>query len=283
MGMLQPAPVIYVVEPFGGSIRRHNPSLPLVFWDDAAVTRGDGVFESLLIRDGKARNTERHAQRFARSARALGLPEPCLDKWLEATALAASEFDAEEAKCTWTYSRGRASTGVPTAWVVVQPIGADVIAQRAKGVRVWATPRRWQADDKVLAKTLNYAATLATLRQARHDGYDDVIYTHPDSGLVLEGATSTVVAVRGKKLRTPKAPGILPGTTQAAIFALAEDRGYNCKAKEMDLGYLQRSDSVWLVSSVRTGVRVRSLNGTKLAAPDNAEEIRALIDAAVAS
>ena len=46
-------PVIYVVEPFGGSVRRHMPNLPLVYWDDAAVTRGDGIFESLLVRNGK--------------------------------------------------------------------------------------------------------------------------------------------------------------------------------------------------------------------------------------
>lgn len=45
-------PVIYLVEPFGGSVRRQNPNMPHVFWDDAAVTRGDGVFESILVRGG---------------------------------------------------------------------------------------------------------------------------------------------------------------------------------------------------------------------------------------
>ena len=66
-------PVIYVVEPYGGSVRKHLPSLPLVYWDDAAVTRGDGIFESLLIRDGKAANLARHGQRFINSALALEL------------------------------------------------------------------------------------------------------------------------------------------------------------------------------------------------------------------
>ena len=46
--------------------------------------------------------------------------------------------------------------------------------------------------------------------------------------------------------------------------------------------YLQGADSVWLVSSVRTAVRVTRLDGVKLKAPANAEEIRALIDAALA-
>ncbi|KKO78748.1 4-amino-4-deoxychorismate lyase [Corynebacterium striatum] len=279
-------PVIYVVEPYGGSVRKHLPSLPLVYWDDAAVTRGDGIFESLLIRDGKAANLARHGQRFINSALALELPEPQLEKWEEATNLAIADYfgpDGQgEAKCTWTYTRGRALTGHPTAWVVVQPIDAKIIEQRAKGVKVMTTPRLWQVAEELPAKTLNYAATMATLRLARGKGFEDVIFTDPETGLVLEGATSTVVAVRGDKLRTPAGKGILPGTTQAVLFEYATEKGYRCKAKEITPGYLERSDSVWLVSSVRTAVRVTNLDGTKLKAPDNAAEIRDLLDAALA-
>ena len=284
-------PVIYVVEPFGGSVRRHMPNLPLIYWDDAAVTRGDGIFESLLVRNGKAANLERHTERFAQSARALELPEPPLHKWREATELAIADFfagsaadaDAQaEAKCTWTYTRGRAATGVPTAWVVVQEIPADVVAQRDSGVKVMSTPRLWQVAEELPAKTLNYAATMATLRLARERGFEDVIFTDPKTGQVLEGATSTVVAVKGSKLRTPAGKGILPGTTQAALFEYAAEQGFRCKAKELTVEYLQGADSVWLVSSVRTAVRVTRLDGVKLKAPANAEEIRALIDAALA-
>ncbi|PZO97260.1 MAG: aminodeoxychorismate lyase, partial [Corynebacterium urealyticum] len=228
-------PVIYVVEPFGGSVRRHMPNLPLVYWDDAAVTRGDGIFESLLVRNGKAANLERHAERFAQSARALDLPEPPLHKWREATELAIADFFAgseadagaqAEAKCTWTYTRGRAATGVPTAWVAVQEIPADVVAQRKSGVKVMSTPRLWQVAEELPAKTLNYAATMATLRLARERGFEDVIFTDPKTGQVLEGATSTVVAVKGSKLRTPAGKGILPGTTQAALFEYAAEQGF---------------------------------------------------------
>ncbi|MCG7277091.1 aminodeoxychorismate lyase [Corynebacterium singulare] len=283
-------PVIYVVEPFGGSVRRHMPSLPLVHWDDAAVTRGDGIFESLLVRDGKAANFQRHAERFAQSARALDLPEPPMHKWEKATQLAITDFcgpvtdgqPVPEAKCTWTYTRGRASTGVPSAWVVVQEIPEDVLKQRETGVKVMSTPRLWQVAEELPAKTLNYAATMATLRLARERGFDDVIFTDPETGLVLEGATSTVVAVKGAKLRTPAGKGILPGTTQAALFEYATEQGFRCKAKELTVEYLQGADSVWLVSSVRTAVRVTRLDDVKLKAPGNVEEIRALIDASLA-
>ena len=83
------SPIIYIVEPFGGSIRRHNSALPHVFWDDAAVTRGDGVFETLLIRDGHPANLQRHLDRFQASARLMELPEPAADDWIAESAQAA--------------------------------------------------------------------------------------------------------------------------------------------------------------------------------------------------
>lgn len=277
-------PVIYVVEPFGGSVRRHMPTLPLVYADDAAVTRGDGIFESLLVRGGKAANLQRHAQRFCDSARTMNLPEPPMEKWEEATRLAIADFCGEEtgdAKCTWTYTRGRASTGRPSAWVVVQPIEEKVLEQRAHGVAVMTSPRLWHVAEELPAKTLNYAATMAMLRMAREKGFEDLILTDPDTGEILEGATSTVVAVKGEKLRTAAGRGILPGTTQAAPFAHATKEGYRCKAKPLTVEYLEKADSVWLVSSVRVAARVTRLNDKKLKAPDNVDVIRDLIDKAL--
>lgn len=281
--MVSTKPVIFVVEPFGGSIRWHNPSLPLIYWDDYAVTRGDGIFESILIRDGQGANIERHAQRFRTSAEALGLPEPIIESWISATNAAIEEFGDGEGKCTWTYSRGRASTGLPTAWVAIQPIADDVLAQRDNGVRVMLSERGWSFPSELPAKTLNYAATMATLRLARDRGFDDVIFTDPYEGHVLEGATSTVVTVKGDKLRTPYDDTILPGTTQAALVEYAESQGYRCKQKVLDVDYLLDADSVWLVSSIRVAARVRRLGEHKLKAPVNEQEIRSLIDTAMSA
>ena len=135
-------PVIYLVEPFGGSVRRQNPNMPHVFWDDAAVTRGDGVFESILVRAGAPVNLDKHLARFARSAALMGLPEPGREHWTRATEEAVADFcrerggEAAEAKCTWTLTRGRETTGVPTAWITVRPLPDKVLRQRERGVSV---------------------------------------------------------------------------------------------------------------------------------------------------
>lgn len=299
-------PVIYVVEPYGGSIRRHNPALPLIFWDDAAVTRGDGVFETLLIRDGHPANLRRHMERFQASARLLDLREPSADDWIDATRQAVDEWTArtwDDAKCVWTYTRGRESTGIPSAWITLSPINERVLRQREEGVSVMTSPRGFTIDTSlpgvdeateggspepapwltVGAKTLNYAANMAALRHARARGFDDVIYIDPGTGRVLEGATSTVIAVRKEgKLRTPVPGGeVLPGTTQAALFEYAEAHGWRCRAKDMTVERLLDAESVWLVSSVRVATRVTAIDGHRLPAPANEAEVRELINAAL--
>lgn len=291
------APIIFILEPFGGSLRRHNASLPFLFWDDAAVTRGDGVFETFLVRGGRVCNEERHARRFAASARSLGLPAPDLDYWRGATREALAAWVAErgedaEGTCVWTYSHGRASTGYPSAWLTIADLSPRQRQQREEGVCVLTLPRGFTLDTQAQewmaagAKTLNYAAAMSALRYARSQGCDDVIYTEGtgEQARVLEGVTSTVVAVkRNGKMRTPIPGGaVLPGTTQAALFDAAQAAGWRCKEKDLTVADLLAAESVWLVSSVRLAARVTSLNGIKLPAPDNAGEIRELIEGAVA-
>ncbi|QGU08208.1 putative branched-chain-amino-acid aminotransferase [Corynebacterium occultum] len=308
---LSPAtPIILVVEPFGGSTRRHNPSLPLVYWDDAAVTRGDGVFETLLLRDGRAANLERHLRRFRASVKLMGLPEQAAEHWRKATAEAVEawyEKNDSDARCVWTLTRGRESTGIPTAWITVREVGETSVRQRREGVSVMTTERGYSINEHlpgvhrvtsgtptekklkdpapwltVGAKTLNYAANMAALRYARNHGFEDIIYVDDDR--VLEGATSTVVIVKkGRRLRTPVPGGdILPGTTQAALFAYAEKHGWKCREKNLWIDDLFSAESVWLVSSVRVAARVTRINDVKLPAPANVAEVEELITRALA-
>ncbi|GAA1473028.1 aminodeoxychorismate lyase [Corynebacterium felinum] len=288
-----PAPIIYAIEPFGGSIRDHNPNLPLVYADDAAVTRGDGIFETLLVRGGELSNFDRHFERFYASAQLLDLPLPikadwqrasnqAVQVWLEQWANAGAE--PIDGALKWTLTRGRESTQIPSAWLSVHTISPTQLHQREHGVAVMTSPKGYHIDQHaqtpwltVGAKTLNYAATMAALRWAKTHGFDDVLYTDGDT--VLEGATSTLISVKGTKIRTPLGNGqLLTGTTQQALFEHASSLGWRCKQKDLTLEDLFRADSVWLISSVRIAARITSIDGTKLPTPENESEIRELIE-----
>lgn len=292
-----PAPVIYILEPYGGSARTQNPNLPHIFYDDLGITRGDGVFETLLVTGGHVANLDRHAERFVRSAKKLDLPAPDPGAWKDASRQAAQDWTAAcrgediDGRLVWSYTRGRAKTGIPTAWLTLQETAVMDRDTRIRGLRVLSASRGytiatgenaapWRTE---AAKTLDYADNMAALRWARANHADDVIVTDPGTGRVLEAATASIIAVRGGgKLRTPSPTGgVLQGTGQLAIFEEAEARGWNCRAKDFDVDYLRRSESVWLVSSVRRAVRVSHLDGKKLPVPDDAAELVELFDTAL--
>ena len=75
------------------------------------------------------------------------------------------------------------------------------------------------------------------------------------------GPRSTVVAVTGRVLRTPPVEaGILPGTTVAAIFALAHEEGWRARRSPLVPDDLLAADSVWLCSSVTVAARVTRID-----------------------
>ncbi len=266
---------------------------PMIYADDLAAVRGDGVFETLMLRGGTVHNLERHARRFERSAAMLDLPAPDLERWVEATQLAAKTFtEADEAALRWVYSRGRESSTVPTGWITVAPVGAKVLNARANGVRVMTAERGFSLDVSndspwalIGAKTLSYAANMAALRTAAARGFDDVIFVigTGDEARVLEGPTSSVIAVRGNRILTPPADeGILAGTSQASLFSLAEESGWEVGYSPLTVGDLRAADGVWLLSSVRIQARVTAIDGRDMPRPEQADRIEELARSAVA-
>lgn len=282
-----------------------DPDAPLLFADDIGVLRGDGVFESVLVRAGDACAIEFHLGRLRRSAQALDLPEPELGKWRDAVETATKEWGTDrEGLMRLVLTRGRdtelsapssvtsgdlaAAVPVPTSYVLVLPVPERVQKARTDGVAVVSLSRGISVDlaqaapwQLLGAKTLSYATNMAALRFAQRMGADDVIFTSTENR-VLEGPRSSVVIVRDKQLITPPAKnGVLPGVTQRALFAEAEKAGWKCSYGSLFTADLLTCDSIWLVSSITLAARVNSLDGLRMMAPDNAGEIIELVDRGV--
>ncbi|WP_433523345.1 aminodeoxychorismate lyase [Nocardia pseudovaccinii] len=282
-----------------------DPDAPLLFADDIGVLRGDGVFESVLVRAGDACAIEFHLGRLRRSAQALDLPEPELGKWRDAVETATKEWGTDrEGLMRLVLTRGRdtelsapssvtsgdlaAAVPVPTSYVLVLPVPERVQKARTDGVAVVSLSRGISVDlaqaapwQLLGAKTLSYATNMAALRFAQRMGADDVIFTSTENR-VLEGPRSSVVIVRDKQLITPPAKnGVLPGVTQRALFAEAEKAGWKCSYDSLFTADLLTCDSIWLLSSITLAARVNSLDGLRMMAPDNAAEIIELVDRGV--
>lgn len=275
----------------------HDPNAPLLHADDLAAVRGDGVFETLLVRDGRPCLLEAHLGRLTQSAKMLDLPEPDLDAWRAAVATGAARWTGGndgDGVLRLVYSRGRESGGPPTAFATIGALADRVAGVRRDGLAAITLDRGLPLDASDMpwlvagAKTLSYAVNMAALRHAERQGAGDVIFVSSD-GYLLEGPRSTVVIAaegddgRPLLLTPPPWYPILRGTTQQALFEVARNKGYDCDFRALKPADLLTAQGVWLVSSITLAARVHTLDGRPLPYAPLAADISGLVDAAIVS
>ncbi|MCV7055745.1 aminodeoxychorismate lyase [Mycolicibacterium gilvum] len=276
--------------------RLHDPEVPLLHADDLAAVRGDGIFETLLVRDGRPCLLDAHLNRLAHSAQMVDLPEPDAARWrtaVDAAVHAWLDSGGGEGVLRLVYSRGREHGSEPTAYATIGQVPARVARVRREGLAA-LTLERGLASGGIDAmpwllagaKTLSYAVNMAALRHAERQGAGDVVFVSTD-GHILEGPRSTVVIATSSAdgrtclLTPPPWYPILRGTTQQALFEVARNKGYDCDYQALTPADLVAAQGVWLVSSITLAARVHTLDGRPLPETPLSGEIAALVDAAI--
>lgn len=265
----------------GWSVRCVDPAAGWLRLDDAGVTRGDGVFETLLYRRGRIRSVIEHLARMERSAAALALEIPPAAVWERAIALGLDAFlgqDADgesEASIRCVATRGARSTG-PACFVTLSPVPAR--DPEPKPIKVLTLDRGYDSGAAqrapwllLGAKTLSYAVNVAALTYAKKHGAGDAIFVTSD-GLVLDGLTASVVAAYRSGegsgqivVRTPSVEtGGLAGTTVAAVSEAARALDWEVEAVPMRPADLLTADALWLASSVKMLRPVSHVDGVEV-------------------
>lgn len=268
----------------------HDLATALLRADDGAVLRGDGLFETLRTQDGRIFLLDEHLARLARSADALQLAVPPPAAWRALAHAATDLFYAAagpgpagepgqpgangtgglDGRLRLAATRGPTG-GTPVIYALVEPVPASVAAARASGVDaltlslgVTATGRRDAPWLLAGAKHLSYAVPMAAQRFAQAAGVAEVLWVSAD-GEVLEGTTSTLVAVVDGRAWTPPPAelGLLAGTTAAALARLAERAGLadGITERRLALDELRAADEAMLVSSIRGVAPLIRLDG----------------------
>jgi para-aminobenzoate synthetase / 4-amino-4-deoxychorismate lyase len=191
-----------------------------------------GVFETLLIADGRPLAMAAHVARLARSVSVLygrALPARLREELLEA----AHEWD-----------RARLRVDVrPGAGALDTAIEATELAPRHVPVRLRPTSlpgglgaHKW-IDRRLLA--------------ALRDGAAEPLLCDLD-GSVLESARASVFIVDSRSaVVTPPPDGrILPGVTGARVLTLARTLGFEARAEPIDLGRLATASEVFVTGAL---------------------------------
>jgi 4-amino-4-deoxychorismate lyase len=242
--------------------------------DDLGAIRGDGIFESMHVRDGQAWLLDRHLDRMASSAARMELDLPDRGALADLVKQAVAAWPGEvEAAIRLVCTRGPESTpGSPTVFAMITPVPDSQRQARRTGLAVVTASLGFPADLRTSApwllggaKTLSYAVNMASVRWAKAAGADDVLWISSD-GYALEAPTSSLVWLEGTELCTVPAvsTGILAGTTARWLLDHAGYLGWSTAERMITPAGLGGADSVWLTSSVRGPAPIRSLDGTPL-------------------
>jgi 4-amino-4-deoxychorismate lyase len=254
-----------------GAVATVEPDEPVVTAFDQGLGRGDGVFESVLVTGGTTPHLDAHLARLHRSARIMALPDPGDDAVRALVDAVVADWPADvDGACRVFLTRGLGEEEPPTLLALLAAVPAETLRQRAEGIAVVSLSLGVPADLRASApwllggaKTLSYAVNMAALRHAHGLGADDVVFTSLE-GRLLEGPTSTVVWAAGGRLHTPPVEtGILAGTTQARLFACAEDDGWPTSVTPGTVADLHAADAVWLLSGIRGAATVTRLDGVE--------------------
>jgi len=243
---------------------------PILRADDLGALRGDGIFETMHVREGVPWLLAEHLDRMGRSAERLALPLPPRADLLELVGQACAAWPADrEGALRLVCTRGPEDGGPVTVYATVAAVAEATRRARAAGVAVRTATLGVPADVRHSApwllggtKTLSYAVNMASQRWAQSVGADDVLWLSVE-GYALEAPTSTLVWRDGGALCTvPAEPtGILIGTTGHWLLDHADELGLASRERMVTPDELTAVDGVWLLSSVRGVAAVRTLDG----------------------
>ncbi|MEW2443535.1 aminotransferase class IV [Micromonospora marina] len=243
---------------------------PVLRGDDRGVLHGDGLFETLHLRDGRQWLRDAHLARLRAGAAAIDLPLPPDAALVELLDAVCAGWPAHtEGALRLVCTRGPENGGPPTVYATLGEVPASARLARRDGVTVATLPLGVAARSRPEllwlpsgVKSISYALSTAARRWAQRSGVDDVLWVSTD-GYVLEGPTANVVWLIGGRLLTVPAArtGILPGVTAHHLLSRAGELGLDAGEHLPTVPDLHEAEAVWLTSSLRGPVEVTTLDG----------------------
>lgn len=210
---------------------------------DPGVQSGLGVFETIAVREGIPVDLDEHLARLARSASALAVPFPAAPILERQSTRIAEEVEG----------------GFGWLKIVLIRSGRSAVfggpmdrAEEGRPASAIVLPWSRSLDDPLVGvKSLNYAAFALGLEEARRRGADEGLWRNT-RGHLVEGCSSNVFVVRGRKVFTPSASdGILAGVTRAKAIAAVRAMGLILHEGKVRMKRLDEADEIFLTSSLR--------------------------------
>lgn len=252
---------------------------------DRGLQYGDGVFETLAVRDGRCEFWDRHLQRLTRGCEALRLPAPRPDRLnQEADRLVR---DVRQGVLKIIVTRGSGGRGyrppremVPTRVLTLSEWPDHPDDWRESGVAVRLCEQRLGSQPALAGiKHLNrLEQVLARMEWDDTDIAEGLLCDQ--QGYVIEGVSTNLFSVRAGRLRTPSLEHCgVAGVMRAVVMDLARDAEIACDVAPIDGDALGEADEIFLTNSLIGIWPVRRLDAWERTPGPITRRLQAALDA----
>lgn len=234
--------------------------------DDRGLLLGDGLFETMLWRDGAIARLEEHLDRMTAGCAVLGLSAPDRGE-AAAQCLAApgrAGIAAGPAAVRLTLTAGSGGRGLDRSQAPAVRLFATAASSApvtTPAVAVLVEARRNEGSPASRLKTLSYLDNVLARAQARAAGADEAVMLNNRGELACAGAAN-LFWIEGGRLRTPALScGVLAGIARARVLALAASWGVAAAEVAAGPQVLEAADAVFLTNSLIGARPVSRLDG----------------------
>jgi branched-subunit amino acid aminotransferase/4-amino-4-deoxychorismate lyase len=200
-------------------------ALPLA---DRGLALADGLFETILIQNGKPQLLEAHLRRWRQAAARLGMATPPdADRIQLLLAEAIERSGSSDAALRLNWSRGNAGRGIAlpadddcppshrfwlqlSPWRPVFEAVSSIISQGE---------RRNPASQISACKTFAYGWAVQARREAQQRGADEALLLNTAGQLCCATTANLLLLIEGRWLTPPLASGCLPGIMRSQGLA----------------------------------------------------------------
>lgn len=231
----------------------------LISADDRGLQYGDGLFETVAVRDGAPRLWDYHVERLRNGAARLGLPAPAEAVLRSELQAALEHAQANRARCVAKilFTAGQGPRGYRRAGSAPATLLTGIADARR-------LPDSWHRDGVVLRLCNTRLAaqpqlagmkTLNRLEQtlARNEWSDESVFegiTLDADGRVICGTMSNVFLISGQALVTPAITRCgVSGVMRRHVLELLDRAQIDCQVRDVETTELWAADGVFISNS----------------------------------
>lgn len=239
--------------------------IPVLSAYDRAL-RGEGVFDTMLIRDGKAQHAGLHFNRLIRHANVLDIM-PSLsaaqlqDKALELIKKNTLTEDMCALNTTITGgpgARGLSKPADPETQIIMRVSALPKTSQPIHAIIAGST-RRNEGSLLSQIKSLNYGDNILALQEAKKAGANEAILLNNQDRVTCATIGNVFVLKNGKLYTPPKQDGVMNGIARSLLL-----QNHGAEEKSLSVRDLDEADGIFIANSVRGLSPIETLNNKEL-------------------